>query len=76
MTAMVEALKSQVDRLSTEERAALACYLIDSLDETEDPDAQVAWEAELASREDDIRSGRAVGEPAVTVFSRLRARYA
>ena len=74
MTAIAETLKSELEQLSTEDRAELAAYLIHSLDEEEDPDAEAAWGAELARRAEEIRSGHASGEPAATVFARLRAR--
>ncbi len=74
MTAIAEALKSELEQLSSEDRAELAAYLIHSLDEEEDPNAEDAWEAELARRAQEIRSGYASGEPAASVFARLRAR--
>jgi len=63
-----------LQQLSPQDRAELAAYLIDSLDEGEDPDAEAAWEAELGRRAEEIRSGNAPGEPAPEVFARLRAR--
>ena len=44
--------------LPLEDRAALACSLIDSLDETVDEDAEVAWQQEVVRRMDEIRSGK------------------
>jgi len=45
--------------LSEEERADLACSLIDSLDATVDEGAQNTWEHEIARRVADLDSGRA-----------------
>jgi len=44
--------------LPLEERAALASSLIDSLDETVDEDAEVAWQQEISRRMDEITSGK------------------
>jgi putative addiction module component (TIGR02574 family) len=74
MTATGERMKAELDRLPAQDRAALAAYLIESLDEEMDPDAEAAWDEELARREAEIRSGQAVGEPADEVFARLRSR--
>jgi putative addiction module component (TIGR02574 family) len=74
MTVAAEALKAQLARLPIEDRAELAHYLIDTLDEAIDPDAEVAWDAELERRGAEIRSGTAAGESAASVFARLRDR--
>ena len=50
-------------RLPSEARGALAARLIDSLDQATDPDAEAAWEAELARREEDLDSGRTRAVP-------------
>lgn len=75
MTEITEKLKSQLLQLSTRERAELAHFLIHSLDEGSDADAEAAWDAELARRMEEIRSGRVLGEPADTVFAELREKY-
>jgi putative addiction module component (TIGR02574 family) len=43
--------------LSHEERAELASNLIDSLDPTVDPNAEQAWQAEIARRLEDVETG-------------------
>jgi putative addiction module component (TIGR02574 family) len=43
--------------LPPEDRAALASSLIDSLDQTVDEDAEVAWQLEISRRMDEVRSG-------------------
>jgi len=45
-------------RLPPEARGVLAGRLIDSLDNEVDPDAEAAWNAEIARRDEEIRSGR------------------
>jgi putative addiction module component (TIGR02574 family) len=74
MSATTEELKTQLLQLPLHERAELAQYLIDSLEAGHDPDAEAAWGAELERRAAEIRSGTAVGQPATSVFARLRSR--
>jgi hypothetical protein len=45
------------------------------LDEGADPDAEAAWDAELARRIDEIDRGAAQGELTETVFARLREKH-
>jgi putative addiction module component (TIGR02574 family) len=75
MTETAEKLKAQLSQLSMQERAELAHFLIHSLDEDVDADAEAAWDAELARRMGEIRNGTAVGELADTVFAELRKKY-
>ena len=75
MSDLVEKLKSDLSPLSVEERAELAHFLIHSLDEGEDADAEAAWDAELAKREQRIRAGTDVGEPIDKVLAELREKY-
>ncbi len=59
--------------LSTEDRGAIAAYLIESLDEGEpDLDVEEAWQHEVARRMEEIHSGKA--EPMPLVEVKLRAR--
>jgi putative addiction module component (TIGR02574 family) len=46
-------------KLPPEARAAIAGSLLDSLDQSPDPDAEAAWEAEVAKRIRDL-DGQAV----------------
>jgi putative addiction module component (TIGR02574 family) len=75
MTETAEKLKAQLSQLSMQERAELAHFLIHSLDEDVDADAEAAWDAELARRMGEIRNGTAVGELADIVFAELRKKY-
>jgi putative addiction module component (TIGR02574 family) len=75
MTETAEKLKAQLSQLSMQERAELAHFLIHSLDEGVDADAEAAWDVELVRRMEEIRSGKTVGEPADKVFAELRKKY-
>lgn len=75
MTETAEKIKSELSRLSLQERAELAYFLIRSLDEEVNADAEAAWDAELAQRLEEIKSGKAVGEPADKVFAEIREKY-
>ena len=75
MTAIAEKLKSELSQLSLQERAELATFLFESLDDVEGDDVEGAWDAELAQRLEEIKNGTAGGEPADKVLSELRAKY-
>ena len=75
MSITAEKIRTELTSLSDSERAELAHFLIHSLDQGSDEDAETAWDAELARRAEEIKSGRASGEPAEKVFSELRAKY-
>ena len=74
MTKIVEQLIPQLERLSKEERADLAYFLLQSLD-PEDRGASDACDREISRRVEEIRSGRAASKPAEQVFAELRERY-
>ncbi len=75
MTKSAEKIKTELSLLSQQERAELAYFLIRSLDAEVNADAEAAWDAELAQRLEDIKSGKAVGEPADKVFAEIREKY-
>lgn len=75
MTETVERLKAELSALSQRERAELAHFLIQSLDQEEEPETEEAWAMELARREEEICSGRAIGIPAEQVHAELRKKY-
>ena len=75
MTEIAERLEPTLTQLSAHDRAALAYFLIHSLDEVEDADAEAAWDVELARRAEEIESGKAIDEPAAKVFNELREKY-
>ncbi len=75
MTNTLERLKAELQTLSDQERAELAHFLLRSLDQQEDADAEAAWDAELTRRAADIEGGKVVGKPATQVFAELREKY-
>jgi putative addiction module component (TIGR02574 family) len=60
---------------SEEERAELACSLIESLDTTVDKAAEAAWNQEIARRIEDLDSGKAKTIPWEAVRSRISAKF-
>ena len=67
--------QSELATLPARDRAALAYFLLESLDEDADPESEAAWDAELQRRVDDIQQGRVAGVPATEVFAQLRKRF-
>jgi putative addiction module component (TIGR02574 family) len=75
VTETSEKLKLELSQLSIQERAEIASFLIHSLDENMDQDIESAWDAELAQRTREIKSGNASGEPSSQVLADLRQKY-
>jgi len=75
MIETVDEIKSKLSTLSLEDRAALAHFLIHSLDDESDADREAAWDVELARRAKEIQSGNASGQPADKVFSDLLKKH-
>lgn len=75
MTDAAEKLKSSLAGLPIADRAELAHFLIGSLDDEADADAEAAWDTELERRRQEILSGQAGGVPAEQVFAELREKY-
>lgn len=67
------AIADQLLALPTGERARLAQLLLASL-EGPDEEAAAAWDSEIASRAEDLRSGRVAGVPAADVFAEVERR--
>jgi putative addiction module component (TIGR02574 family) len=75
MTEVAEKLKQELSLLDEHDRAELARFLIDSLDEhVEEEDHDSTWEAELLRRGAEIEAGLK-GIPASTVFAELDEKY-
>lgn len=74
MTTTAEKLRTELAALSASDRAELAHFLLLSLDDESEPVAGEAWDAELARRADQIKSGQVVGKPAEQLFAELRQR--
>jgi putative addiction module component (TIGR02574 family) len=75
MTQQASELLQKALSLSEEERAELACSLIESLDATVDKSTQAAWNREIARRIEDLDSGKAKTIPWEAVRSRISAKF-
>ncbi len=72
MTRLAEHLRAELAELPAEDRAELAGFLIASLDEGEDADAETAWDAELVRRGEQIERDEVHGERAENVYAHIR----
>ena len=63
MTTDFEAITAAALALPEGQRADLLCRLMDSLDDPPDADVEQAWDAEIARRLEDVRSGKEKGIP-------------
>jgi putative addiction module component (TIGR02574 family) len=75
MTENAERVKREVLQLPEADRAELARFLIESLDDPEDPDAEAAWNAELSRRVERIEQGKSHLRPAHQVLAEIRDKY-
>lgn len=60
--------------LPAEDRAELAGSLLESLDVGQDPDAEAAWQKEIARRIQDLDSGKVTAIPWADVRRRVAAK--
>jgi len=67
-------LEQKASKLSVDERAQLALFLLESLEPTEDAGIEEAWLIEAESRLAEIERGEARLVPAEEVFENLRCR--
>jgi putative addiction module component (TIGR02574 family) len=76
MPIALEDLKAELAGLTEQERAELAHFLIDTLDNAKaEGDIEAAWDAGLTRRADEIQRGTAVGKPSDQVFAELRQKH-
>ena len=73
MSDAVEKLKPELARLTEDERADLAHFLLSSLDDADSDGSEFA--VMLDRRSEELKSGAATGIPAEQVLERLRAKY-
>ena len=71
MTVVMEKLKTELAGLTPTERAELAHFLIDSIDDGWDEGSEAAWDDELARRAAEISNGKIQGKPVEQVFAVL-----
>jgi hypothetical protein len=74
MSSAVEHWKDQLGAHPDNERAEFAHFLLISL-EPQDDEAEPLWEAEVAKRVAEIRSGTAQGLPLEDVMKELREEF-
>jgi len=63
MTTPTETVLADALRLDAQSRAQLAAELLASLDGPSDPDAELAWQAEIERRVADLKAGKVKLEP-------------
>ena len=63
LTDSEDTLADAVLALPAQQRADLALRIMESLEDASDPDAEAAWDEEIRSRVEEIRSGTAVLVP-------------
>jgi hypothetical protein len=75
MTENAETMKQEVLQLPEADRAELARLLIESVDASEDPDAEAAWDAELSKRIERIETRKSRLRSAHQVLAEIRDKY-
>jgi Putative addiction module component len=79
MAVAIEALKAELAAMTERERADLAHFLLNSLNDVTvadaDLDVEEVWATELARRATDIRRSTAVGRPADQMFAELSEKH-
>jgi putative addiction module component (TIGR02574 family) len=75
MTQAAERLKAELEALSLEDQAELTRHMLQALSGKIDPEVEAAWDAELARRWEEIKSGKAQWHPAEEVFASIREKY-
>ena len=75
MTDTAIRMKDELLKLGSQDRAALAHFLIDTLDDEDEDGVDEAWHDELVRRNAQIEAGTAVGIPAEQVFQALREKF-
>jgi putative addiction module component (TIGR02574 family) len=73
MTERTQELLQKALTLPDDERAELAGSLIATLETNIDPDVDVAWQAEIARRADELRSGKVSTVPWPEVQRKARS---
>ena len=65
-------IEARALRLSMKERALLAHHLLESLEQSADPDAEKLWLAEVEKRCREYKTGKARTMPAAEAFRKTR----
>jgi putative addiction module component (TIGR02574 family) len=69
----LEQLEVEIKKLNLKERAALAKWIIQSLDELSESEIEALWVEEAERRLDELEQGLAAEVPAEEVLRRARA---
>ncbi|MBI5143005.1 MAG: addiction module protein [Nitrospirae bacterium] len=69
-------LEVEIRKLTLKDRASLARWIVDSLDELSESEIETLWAEEAERRLDELEQGVAVGIPADEVLRRARAALA
>lgn len=77
MTDTANRMKDELLKLGSQDRAALAHFLIETLDveDEDEEDVEDSWHEEIVRRSAQIDAGTAVGDPADQVFKALREKF-
>ncbi|MBI4699082.1 MAG: addiction module protein [Nitrospirae bacterium] len=75
MASKLKEIEENALKLSPHDRAQLAEYLIHSLDEEEDPEAERLWIEEAERRYQEYKEGKVKGKPATLVFKEARSKF-
>ncbi len=68
----LEELEAEIKKMTVKDRAALAKWIVESLDELSDSDIETLWVEEAERRLDELEQGDAAEIPAEEVLRRAR----
>jgi len=69
----LQELETEIKKLTLKERAALARWIVQSLDELSEPEIEALWAEEAEHRLDELEQGLVTEIPAEEVLRRARA---
>ena len=75
MTETAQRLRTELATLNSEDRADLACFLLESLNEESDANCEAELDTELDRRIAEIESGNLQGIPGDEVMAELREMF-
>lgn len=69
----IEEIEAEIKKLTLEDRAALAKWIVESLDELSESEIEALWAKEAEHRLDELEQGLVTEIPAEEVVRRARA---
>jgi putative addiction module component (TIGR02574 family) len=69
----IEELEAEIKKLNLKDRAALAKWIVESLDELSESEIEALWAEEAERRLDELEQGMVTEIPAEEVLRRARA---